>query len=115
MPPNAASVGGRSTESEPMQVGESDEVGIVLWPAERELPNLTAARSRARQVARRMRSGRRCRCARAIDRLSHHRHRPGAPFTVPFAEADEPTAWQLRRALYRSTYPRFRFAAASTV
>ena len=41
-----------------MQVGESDEVGIVLWPAERTLrPTSQAAWPRGQDLAKELRSG----------------------------------------------------------
>jgi hypothetical protein len=65
---------------------------VLLDPEGRELPNLAAARSRARQVARRMRSA----GVAGVHEPSTVFHIigtvPGLPFTVPFAEADEPTA-----------------------
>jgi hypothetical protein len=57
-----------------------------------ELPNLAAARSRAFQVARRLRSA----GVAGVHEPSSAFHIigtvPGLPFTVSFTEADEPTA-----------------------
>ena len=65
---------------------------VLLDREGRELPNLAAARSRARQVARRMRSA----GVAGVHEPSTVFHIigtvPGLPYTVPFAEADEPTA-----------------------
>jgi hypothetical protein len=65
---------------------------VLLDHERRELPNLAAARSRARQVARRIRSA----GVAGVHEPSTAFHIigtvPGLPFTAPFAEADEPTA-----------------------
>jgi hypothetical protein len=65
---------------------------VLLDREGRELPNLAAARSRARQVARRMRSAGVAGVHEPTTAFHIIGTVPGLPFIVPFAEADEPTA-----------------------